>query len=272
MSGESPTRNVSRRTWQALSLQSPRLNPRRRTKRVVRKRHREVLARVFRKLANMTLPEFDSLWEHREDDANFEACFEAAQTADNFEWQWRLARLAHFAGMKAGEEGDEAGAREQFSVGKAAADLALLEKPRRVEAGFWLATCELERARLKGPLAVAAILNRCQKLLERAMGADEAFHFAGPLRVLGRVTQLKPPVLGGSLERAIALYERALQLFPRHSTTRLYLADALLSDHQSTAAREALRAVLEDSDAQNWLWETARDQQTAREWLQTRLD
>jgi len=228
--------------------------------------------RVSFKLPTMTLPEFDSLWEHREDDANFGACFEAAQTADNFEWQWRLARLAHFAGMKAGEESDAAGALEQFSVGKAAADLALLEKPRRVEAGFWLATCELERARLKGPLAVAAILNRCQKLLERAMATDEAFHFAGPVRVLGRVTQLKPLVLGGSLDKAIAHYERALQLFPRHSTTRLYLADALLLDRQPTAARQAIRAVLEDSDSQNWVWETARDQKTAREWLQTRLD
>ncbi len=220
----------------------------------------------------MTLAEFDALWGRRHEREALERCFEAAQTADNFDWQWRMARLAHFAGMQAQEEGDNASALEQFQIGKTAADLALNEKPRRVEASFWLATCELERARLRGPIALASILNRCQKLLERALAVDETFHFAGPVRVLGRVTQLKPLVLGGSLDRAITFYERALQLFPRHSTTRLYLADALLSDRQPKQAREALRAVLEDSDSHNWQWETQRDQKTAREWLESRFD
>lgn len=220
----------------------------------------------------MTIPEFDALWERRHEREIFDRCFEAAQTADNFDWQWRLARMAHFAGMQAQEENDNVSALEQFQIGKSAADLALNEKPRRVEASFWLATCELERARLKGPIAVAAILNRCQKLLERASGADEAFHFAGPVRVLGRIVQLKPIVLGGSLDRAMTFYERALQLFPRHSTTRLYLADALICDRQPKRAREELAKVLENSDAHNWVWETARDQKLARAWLDSRFD
>jgi len=220
----------------------------------------------------MTIPEFDALWENRHERENFERCFEAARNADNFEWGWRMARLAHFAGMQAQEEGDGATALEQFSIGKTAADLALLEKPRRVESGFWLATCELERARLRGPIAVAAILNRCQKLLERARAIEESFHFAGPVRVLGRVIQLKPLLLGGSLDNAMAHYERALQLFPRHSTTRLYLADALLSDRQPVRARQELNAVLNSSDSHDWVWETARDQKIAREWLKSRLD
>ena len=220
----------------------------------------------------MTIAEFDALWQRRHERDALESCFQAAQNADNFDWQWRMARLAHFAGMQAQEEGDNTTALEQFGIGKTAADLALLEKPRRVEASFWLATCELERARLRGPIALASILNRCQKLLERASAVDEAFHFAGPVRVLGRVTQLKPLVLGGSLDRAITFYERALQLFPRQSTTRLYLADALLSDRRPARAREELRAVLENSDARNWEWETARDQKTARGWLESRFD
>ena len=224
------------------------------------------------KLETMTIPEFDALWEQRHRPEVFEQCFEAAQTADNFDWQWRFARLAHFAGMQAQEEGDNVTALEQFGIGKSAADLALIEKPRRVEAGFWLATCELERARLRGPIAVASILNRCTKLLERASAADETFHFAGPVRVSGRIVQLKPLVLGGSLDRAIAFYERALQIAPQLSTNQLYLADALITDRQPKRAREAIKAVLENSDATNWKWETARDQKIAREWLESRFD
>ncbi len=220
----------------------------------------------------MTISQFDVLWANRHEPANLEQCFEAAQTADNFDWQWRFARLAHFMGMQAQEEGDPATALEQFQIGKSAADLALIEKPKRVEAGFWLATCELERARIRGPIALASILNRCTKLLERAIAIDEEFHFAGPIRVLGRVVQLKPLVLGGSLDRAIAFYERALQLFPLHSTTHLYLADALILDRQPKRAREELREVLENSDVTDWVWETARDQKTAREWLESRFD
>ncbi len=220
----------------------------------------------------MTIPEFDILWRARHQASALEQCFEAAQTADNFEWQWRMARLAHFMGMQAQEAGDTSEALEQFQIGKSAADLAHLQKPRSVESSFWLATCELERARLRGPVAVAAILNRAQKLLERALGADESFHFAGPLRVMGRMVQLKPLVMGGSLDRALTFYERALQLFPRHSTTRLYLADALISDRRPKEAREALHLVLEGSDPQDWAWETARDQKLARAWLAERLD
>jgi len=220
----------------------------------------------------MTISEFDAFWEQRHKPEIFERCFEAAQTADNFDWQWRLARLAHFAGMQALEEGDNLSALEQFQIGKTVADLALVEKPKRVEASFWLATCELERARLRGPIAVASILNRCQKLLERASAIDETFHFAGPIRVLGRIVQLKPLMLGGSLDRAITFYERALQLFPRHSTTRLYLVDALLNDRQPKRAREEIQELLNNSDAHNWEWETERDQKTARMWLQSRFD
>ena len=220
----------------------------------------------------MTIPEFDALWRGRHEPAALEQCFVAAQNADNFEWAWRMARLAHFMGMRALEAGDNGEALEQFQIGKTAADGAHIEKPRGVESSFWLATCELERARLKGPVAVASILNRAQKLLERALGADEKFHFAGPLRVMGRMIQLKPLILGGSLDRAITFYDRALQLFPRHSTTRLYLADALISDRRPAEAREAIRMVLEESDAEDWVWETARDQKLARIWLAERLD
>ena len=220
----------------------------------------------------MTIPEFDALWRQRHEPAVLEKCFVAAQNADNFDWAWRMARLAHFMGMQALEAGDKTEALEQFQIGKTAAEGAHIEKPRSVESSFWLATCELERARLKGPVAVAAILNRAQKLLERAMGADEKFHFAGPLRVLGRLIQLKPLVLGGSLDRAITFYGSALQLFPHHSTTRLYLADALISDRQPKEAREVLRLVSEESDAEDWVWETARDQKLARIWLAERLD
>ncbi len=220
----------------------------------------------------MTISEFDTLWERRHVPKIFDECFDAAQNADNFDWQWRLARAAHFAGMVALEDDDKTMALEQFQIGKSAAELALNEKPKRVEAGFWLATCELERARLRGPIAVASILNRCQKLLERASAVDETFHFAGPIRVLGRIVQLKPLVLGGSLDRAITFYERALQLFPRHSTTRLYLIDALITDRQPKRAREEIEELLLNSDATNWEWETARDQKAAKEWLKSRFD
>lgn len=219
----------------------------------------------------MTIAEFDTLWERRHERDAFDACFEAAQVADNFDWQWRMARLAHFAGMQAGEEGDQASALEQFQIGKTAADLALHEKPRRVEAGFWLATCELERALLRGPIALASITNRCQKLLERALAADETFHFAGPVRGLGRIAQLRSPASGENLDRAIEFYRRARQLFARHSTTRLGLADALIRAGQLEAAREELRAVLE-SDSTNRVWETARDRKRARAWLDSRFD
>lgn len=222
----------------------------------------------------VTLAEFDALYSSRHESDVLESCIRILEKApsDESEWEWRHARLFHFRAMQTLEQGEEMGARTLFSTGQKHADVAQKIDASRVEGTFWSGTCELEAARLSGKFALLSALVRAQKAVARAARINEEFHFAGPLRVLGRITHQKPLALGGTLDGAIAFYERALQIAPHNSTTGIYFADALLADRQPKRAREALNAVIENSDPYNWAWETARDQKMAREWLQSRFD
>ncbi len=221
----------------------------------------------------VNLADFDRLYAQRHEEPILAQCAKFLEQAPaDYEWLWRRARLRHFEAMQHAEAGDTKGARTLYQQASAESAKATKLDAARVEGPFWTSICELEAARLGGALAMMGVLVRAQKELQRAARIDEEFHYAGPLRVLGRITHLKPLALGGMLDGAIAFYDRALQIAPRNSTNNLYLADALIADRQPKRARESIRAVLEDCDSQNWVWETRRDQKTAELWLQTRFD
>ena len=222
----------------------------------------------------MTFAEFDALYANRHVPANLNvlqnALLENLKT-DNYGWLWRAARLDHFRAMQAHEtSADEA--RALFAQGARHAQSAQLLEGDRVEAAFWAATCALEAARLGGKLAAAAALGKAQKQLNRAAQIDETYHFAGPLRVLGRVTHLKPLILGGNLDYALAFFERALQIAPDNSTTLLYYADALIADNQPGKARSTLKQIIAAPPLENWIWESERDRELARVMMAEKLD
>lgn len=189
--------------------------------------------------------------------------FPSALAADEYEWRWKVARWLHFAAMQAVETGDKPNARRLFECGGAAAGVAARLHPTRVEGRFWRGVCALEGARLKGSVAALLALPGAEKDVEAAMKMDEAFHFAGPLRVMGRITHLKPLALGGNLDNAIALHRRALQVCPDNSTSLLYLAQSLFADRQPAEAKRALRTLLAAPDDPSWTWEQARDRRHA---------
>jgi len=217
---------------------------------------------------------FDVIYSRRHKDDALNQCqklISFGETMD-FEVCWRAARFEHFLGMQALERDDNRAARALFEQGARHAKAAEEAEFARVEGAFWRGVCELEAARATGALAVTRVFFAAEKRLERAACLDETYHEGGPARVLGRIFHHKPLVLGGSLDRALAFYERALQIAPDNSTTLIYQTDAFLADHQPTAARRALKQILALEARDDWVWETARDQKIAQRWLQTRLD
>ena len=221
----------------------------------------------------MTFAEFDALHAQRHEPMRLRELESALQThynPDRYGWTWRAARLYHFRAMQA--EDDPSQARALFARGAERARVGESLEGDRVEAAFWAATCGLEAARLSGKLAAAAALGRAQKQLNRAAQIDETYHFAGPLRVLGRVTHLKPLIMGGNLDYAVAFFERALQIAPTNSTTLLYYADALIADNQPAKARRTLKKIIEAPPLENWIWESERDRELARQMEREKLD
>ncbi len=189
---------------------------------------------------------------------------------------WRWARLSHFRAMQVLEalalgERDKKSAHQEalrhFEAAAQEAESALKLEPNRVEGFFWAGSCALEAARLSSPVAGARALKPAQKRIEKAVAVDETFHFGGPLRVWGRLTHLKPFVMGGNLNHALEIYRRAVQVAPDNSTTLLYHAQALLADRQPGLARTTLQKIIAAPEDAAWKWEQARDKRVAREEL-----
>lgn len=97
--------------------------------------------------------------------------------------------------------------------------------------------------------------------LRRAMGLDERFDFAGPLRMLG-ILHLRtppPPVSMGSPRKGLRLLQRAAELFPEYPENQLYLGEALRDNGRADEARAALTKVvnaplLPDRQAESAKW------------------
>ena len=181
---------------------------------------------------------------------------------------WRMARLAHFCAMQSEETGEKIEASRWFEIGKNHAQNAVDLDSHEVEGHFWLGVNALEWSRRKSWIQAASTFRKAASHIERAMNQNEEYHFAGPVRVWARVTHFKPLALGGSIDRALDIYRRALQIAPHNSTTLIYYAEALLADQQKALARRTLHQIIDAPDDKDWMWEQARDRKIAQDHLQ----
>jgi len=214
----------------------------------------------------------DEQWRNRGDAAQFAELENALDRAlynqkePEYALLWRWARLEHFRAMR--DEANVAGAKRHFAAGAQEAKTAVALQPNRVEGHFWCGVCEIEAARLQNKLAAFRVLSGASKHIDRAAQIDESYHFAGPLRVQARMRHLRPILLGGSLDTALEMYRRALQIAPHNSTTLLYYADALLANQERPQARHVLQQILDAPPDPDWKWEQKRDQKIAARKLQ----
>jgi len=217
--------------------------------------------------------ELDMMWRERYQPATLTALTEmllqqCEAAPDDYAALWRLARTYQFCGMVADEEGQNERAQQRFAAGAEVALRAVKAESTRVEGHFWYGVNSIEAARRRGLLMTLGTLSRATRYIERALDLDEAYHFAGPVRVSGRIMHFRPPILGGTIDRAIDIYHRALQIDDRNSTTLLYYAEALIVDQQRIKARSVLRTIIEAPDDPHWRWEQTRDRKKAGEWLE----
>lgn len=212
------------------------------------------------------LSDWDEMWEQRHDGvATLASEIQRAVVSSepSYNVLWRHARLEHFQALQAEDEDAAARARHLFAADIQAGKAVKLE-PERIEGLFWAGVASIEAARARGGLAAANALRTARKRLESAAALDETFHFAGPYRVLGRIAQRAPKLLGGDLKAAQEFYRRSLEIAFDHSTTLLYLAEAQREAGEEGMARRTLLRIIEGPVQTNWRWEQERDQRRAR--------
>lgn len=208
----------------------------------------------------------DFLYAKRSDIENVRLSVELLtnKETEDYEVAWRLGRAHFFLGQEAQNRSE---ARANHAQGIRACERAVALQPDRVEGQFWLGV----------NLALMAGLETLHRAIRHALGAkgalrraiqiDPTYHGAGPLRVLGRIQQELPWLLGGGRNRARASFEKALHLAPHNTVTRIYFAELLLEMGDELEAQKQLDAILHAPSDSAWGFEANRDQKLAREKL-----
>lgn len=183
---------------------------------------------------------------------------------ESYEITWRLGRAHFFLGQES-RNPDEA--RAHYAIGINSSRRAVKLRPDSVEGHFWLGVNLALMAHSKFKVPATFVVLRAKRSLRLAASIDPGYHAAGPLRVLARVQHKLPRILGGGNERARTNFERALQLAPNNTVTRIYFAEMLLEIGESAQAREQLDAIANVEPDPAWEFETRRDRKLARDKL-----
>ena len=209
----------------------------------------------------------DALYLKRADLESVRASVLLLQEADcerEYEALWRLGRALFFLGQEA--QGKEE-ARLLHARALPLCKRATQSEPKRVEGHFWLGVNGALLAQVEKPLHALRHAIRARRSLVRAVRLDAAYHGAGPLRVLARLQQRLPRVVGGGRKHARTNFERAIHLRPANTVTRLYFAELLLEMGDAGRARLELEALLNTPHNPLWAFEQERDRQLARKML-----
>ena len=207
----------------------------------------------------------DRLYSGRDDPVNVSRSIELLrqQNAD-YEIGWRLGRALFFAGQ---ESVEPSAAARLHDEGVSASRKAIRGDKNRVEGHFWLGVNLALLAQLETPSRAALHALQARQALLQAIASDASYHEAGPLRVLARLQHKLPRILGGGIVRARKNYERALELAPANTVTRIYLAELLFEIGETDRACAELELILSTPMDSEWAFEIERDQQLAREMM-----
>jgi tetratricopeptide (TPR) repeat protein len=205
----------------------------------------------------------DELYAKRQEIENVYRSVQLLQGAKNlgYEADWRLSRSFFFLGQQTGDQ-------SYYSQGIDAGRQAIATNSELVEGHFWIGVNLALLAQGTRSPATLLKLREARHELNRAAGIDESYHAAGPLRVLGRLDHRTPGWLGGDKSAARQHYERAIEIAPTNTVTRLFYAELLIDVGMNERAQEQLAYVLQVGEDPKWTFEIERDKKLAAELLE----
>lgn len=165
---------------------------------------------------------------------------------------------------------------EQEGVGgDAARTSAIAARPHSADLYFWTAVCWGKWALSRGTLAAArsGAAGKVRDLAERLLTLDPALEQGGADLLLGRLHHKAPriPFFTGWISRtqALAHLRRAVELGPRNTVNRVFLAEAIinLDPHHKDEARRLLEECARTDPRPEYLVEDAYYEAQARELL-----
>lgn len=135
--------------------------------------------------------------------------------------QWRLSRAL----VRRGERKDGKKARlEDFKAAEDAGERAVKASSGTADAHFWLGVAHGRRGQTQGMMKSLFLVGPIRREMEAAIALDPSH--GGAHHVLGELLWQLPGFAGGDKKKALAEYEKALELSPRYSANYVPLAEA----------------------------------------------
>lgn len=146
---------------------------------------------------------------------------------DNYEVLWRMARLSYYSGffgMPKDSTNDDR--MSVFQVGVEAGERARRLDSKRVEGHYWYAVTLGGWGIAKGVLNALSSAGPMRDALTEAIKIDPKYHFAGPLRVRGRLYYKLPGIISfGDNQKAAEDLKKAISLAPDIKLNHIYMAE-----------------------------------------------
>lgn len=136
---------------------------------------------------------------------------------------WRVSMSCYFAGFEIAKSKQEK--KRLFAEGRDSGLAAVKLNPDSAEANFWTAVNMALYGETVGVLKMLFTLGAVRGYLAKSAVIDPAYAYGGAYRILGKIEQELPGILGGSNERAKDYYLKAISIAPDEPLNYYFLAD-----------------------------------------------
>jgi tetratricopeptide (TPR) repeat protein len=179
--------------------------------------------------------------ERKNPDKVREAIKTLEQTRDmdnrNYEVEWKYARMNYFLGSR--KNTPESEADKALERGLTAAKIAKRLEPKKPDGHFWYAAILGEQAK-RSPITVGVTsVNDIKSSMLKVIEIEPGYQGASAYDGLGQL-EMGTQNFGGSAEKAIEYFEKALELDDENAYIYLHLAEAYIATGNQDKARQML--------------------------------
>jgi len=159
---------------------------------------------------------------------------------------------------------------DAYDCGRRAAERVVELQPKNPTAHFLYATNTARWGETKGLLGSLFLLPTVKKEMNIVINLDP--YFTPVYALAGNVYYEVPPLFGGDLDKAEAMFRKGLEQDPTFTAMHVGLAKTLIKKGRSDEAQQELRAALNEKQPRNLAEWTLKDSKEARELLDSISD
>ncbi|NNE67200.1 MAG: tetratricopeptide repeat protein [Pyrinomonadaceae bacterium] len=187
----------------------------------------------------------------------------------DYKLEWKFARYSYFVGSR--KETPDALAETVLKKGIEGARIARRMNPNKPDGHFWYAAILGEQSK-RSPVTVGVVsVKKIREAMERVIEIDPLYEGASAHDALGQLEMGSRGLAGGSVEKAIKHFEKALALDSNNTYTHLHIGEAYLAADRDADAKRHLENVLKIEPKKGYEAEHKETVEQAKKLLKTKF-